>query len=342
MPIKIIQGEPGTGKTRTLATIYKEFVNDCVILCFTNSNVKIFKDEYKIDNVFTIHSFFKANYNNKVKKLFPIKFNYILVDEFTLIPNELLKIILKYSSNHTIVFSGDILQLSCINKDEINFNFKFDFDISNLTVNEIAKIYFKLSNSIYSKSFYKKSDQMILKKNYRSGTKVMNILENALNDKYEVINANELIKKVKNKNYVVLSSRYKWLKYVNELIYTPDENSVKTKCGLCNKYQKFMLCETLKKSLVNGQIVDYDDVKDVKSILPLNMNTCFKSQGQSYDKVIVILDDLFDISMMYTMISRARLNVKFYICSMDSDKVKSEVTSNNKCLKIIKSIIYGV
>lgn len=345
MPIKIIQGKPGTGKSYTLALIYKQFVNDCVILCFTHSNVNIFKQTYNIENCFTIHSFFKANYKNKVKKLVPIKANYILVDEFTLIPDELLKVILKYSSNHNIILSGDILQLSSINNSTLNFNHHFNFDISNLTVNEVAKIYFKLSNSIYSKSFYLKSDQMILKKNYRSESKVMKILSEAMNDKIELMNVNDLIKKIKYKKYVVISSRYKWLKYVNELVYSLNDDCIKTMCGMCDKKQKFIMCETLNKNLVNGQIVEYDEIKNLKldklPILPLNFITAHKAQGNSYDKVVCILDDHFDISILYTMISRARLNVKFYICSMNSDKVMNEIKSNNKCLKIIESLIYN-
>lgn len=354
MPIKIISGKPGTGKTRVLSNIYKFNPTDSIILCFTHSNVNIFKHEYNIDNVFTIHSYFKANFNNNVKRLPKINFNNILVDEFTMIPYDLLKLILKYSKTHQLILAGDILQLSSINKTELNLNYNFQFDTTNLTPNEIAKIYFKLSTSIYSKNFYSKSDHLILTKNYRSNSKVFNILYNVLNNKIELINIGELIKKIKYKNYIVIGSRYKHLKYIYSFIDEKPENYVLTRCGKCNIDQQFVICENINKNLVNGDKILIEDnyiVKDnikykfdksvKQNILPINFITVHKSQGQSYDKVICLLDDLFDISMLYVMITRARFNVKFYICSANREKVMNEVKSNNKCLKIIESIIYN-
>lgn len=341
MPIKIIQGKPGCGKTHTLKTIYNSFPEDCLILCYTHSNCKLIN----LPNTHTIHSYFKADYNNNVKRLFEIPFKYILVDEFTLVPNKLLKIILKYQSNHQIILFGDILQLSCISKDEMNFNLNINFDTSDLSIQEISKIYYKLSNSIYSKPFYNKSDQMLLKYNYRNNDRVIRILNDALNNKYELLKINELIKKVKLKNYTVISSRYKHLKYINEIVNEKKEHYIKTKIGLCDPNQDFILCETLNKKFVNGQVLNPDEVKllkqDKKPIIPTNFITCHKSQGLQFDKVICLLDDLFDISFLYTMISRAKLNVKFYICSMNDVKVKSEIISNNRCLKIIEDLIYN-
>lgn len=354
MKIKIISGKPGTGKTKVLSDIYKMNESNSIILCFTHSNVNIFKKDYGIDNVHTIHSYFKANFNNKVKKLPTINYKNILVDEFTMIPFDLLKLILKFSDKHQLILAGDILQLSSINKNEINLNYDFRFDTTDLTPNEIAKIYFKLSTSIYSKGFYNKSDQMILKKNYRSNSKVFNILDNAMDNRIEIIKVNELMKKIKYKNYTVIGSRYKHLKYIYSFIDEKPIDYTITRCGKCNVNQKFIVCENINKNLVNGDIVTIENNYIVKgdyrfkfdksnkiNVLPMNFTTVHKSQGQSYDKVICLLDDLFDISMLYVMITRARFNVKFYICSPNSGKVMGEIKSNNKCLKIIDSIIYN-
>lgn len=47
-------------------------------------------------------------------------------------------------------------------------------------------------------------------------------------------------------------------------------------------------------------------------VSPANMLTIHKSQGRGFDNVIVCIDDLFDISMLYTAITRARHNICFY------------------------------
>lgn len=88
------------------------------------------------------------------------------------------------------------------------------------------------------------------------------------------------------------------------------------------------MCETLNKIWLMGKQLNMMKLNlklDKLPILPLNFITAHKAQGNSYDKVVCILDDHFDISILYTMISRARLNVKFYICSMNSDKVMNEL-----------------
>lgn len=47
-------------------------------------------------------------------------------------------------------------------------------------------------------------------------------------------------------------------------------------------------------------------------ILPLQLTTYHKSQGLGYDTVILCLDELFDMSMLYTGMTRARHNIIFY------------------------------
>lgn len=50
-------------------------------------------------------------------------------------------------------------------------------------------------------------------------------------------------------------------------------------------------------------------------VLPANMITVHKSQGRSIQNVIVCIDELFDMSMLYTAITRARNGVLFYSTS---------------------------
>lgn len=47
-------------------------------------------------------------------------------------------------------------------------------------------------------------------------------------------------------------------------------------------------------------------------VIPAKLMTIHKSQGQTLDNVIICIDDLFEITMLYTAITRAKNNVLFY------------------------------
>lgn len=58
------------------------------------------------------------------------------------------------------------------------------------------------------------------------------------------------------------------------------------------------------------------------SLLPMNLLTAHKAQGMGFKHIIIVLDDLFDISMLYTMISRAMHECKFIWISNGNEQKK--------------------
>ena len=58
------------------------------------------------------------------------------------------------------------------------------------------------------------------------------------------------------------------------------------------------------------------------SLLPMNLLTAHKAQGMGFKHVMIVLDDLFDISMLYTMISRAMHECKFIWISSGNEHEK--------------------
>ena len=58
------------------------------------------------------------------------------------------------------------------------------------------------------------------------------------------------------------------------------------------------------------------------SLLPMNLLTAHKAQGMGFKHIIIVLDDLFDISMLYTMISRAMHECKFIWISSGNEQKK--------------------
>lgn len=55
-------------------------------------------------------------------------------------------------------------------------------------------------------------------------------------------------------------------------------------------------------------------------IIPSNLMTIHKSQGKTLESVIVCIDELFDMSMLYTAVTRCRSNLLFFTRSNDRKK----------------------
>lgn len=119
-----------------------------------------------------------------------------------------------------------------------------------------------------------------------------------------------------------------------------------------------LLSKTLSREFLNGDIVKlyknnsyYEivslgldepkklllDKSSCYPLLPLNYITIHKSQGLSLNKILIILDDLFEITMLYTAITRAKKSVKFTCLNkLPIEKLKLYTNAFNK----LKSIIY--
>lgn len=107
---------------------------------------------------------------------------------------------------------------------------------------------------------------------------------------------------------------------------------------------KLVICKTVKDKYINGQEVIFtgsmlgSDLKCIDiltnqeiivkktsdefgnlyyPVSPLYLLTVHKSQGRTIKNVIVCIDEIFDMCMLYTAITRAKENLKFYtICNM--------------------------
>lgn len=329
------------------------------------------------NNFQTIHSYFKINIDNNGQEIFrfntilPLP-KYIFIDELSLIPLHIIEFIytvLKHNldllndKKIILTFVGDLLQLNPINvgKQSININnfkslknFKCSFQESLLIADH-------LSNNIFSTNYYQNGNKMILTKNYRLNDKVTQILNEVLTDftninKY-IIKLNDIEKYVE-KGYIILSSKYTYLEQLYLQLNMHKEFTLNTEIGKLsyNNNDKLLLTANLNEHFTNGDtvIIQHESDETVKLIkneyvysfelnmkkyplLPLNMLTIHKSQGLTLNKIIVILDDLFEITMLYTAITRASKNVKFLIFNKQNLK---KLKLYNKSFKKLQQIIY--
>ena len=361
--IKFIIGKAGTGKTySTIKSVLTQNTINVLCLAFTHSavnNMKNYvqtlkKSKRHFNQKFTfmtLHKFFHLPIPfkpiNKIPNLISDDnkpFTHIIIDEFSLIPLDIMKYILNSMKNSIsqnqpeipVIFIGDLLQLPPIaDIEDKSFNFQFfrkNTEIWN-KIDRNLEVGYYLSNTIFTLPEYQKSDKMILTHNYRSNDKIMKILNNIFHSispnqpKIPISDISMLFNLEYSDDIIIIASEYKLL--------TEALNKMKnykgiypTKIGFV-KSNKCILNETISSDFLNGDIVFQTQIMNDNEIeitnlslnqkiivhpnrlLPYNFITVHKSQGRGYDNVILILDDLFEITMLYTAITRAKKSIKF-------------------------------
>ena len=411
--IKFIVGKAGTAKTTTIIDTVTKLVTDyptktVAIIAFTHQAVNNIKlklkererelDDGDFDKVITktIHSYFQlvpGEEHEYTKRSIQLP-DYLFVDEISMIPDQLMKIIFKLVSNQTVlaqqtltqsktrcqlILVGDILQLNPINLERkpIDINLLSKIKDFNCTFTEALLIADHLSNNVFGYNQFPKlfddkpvmtttrsyqqmpqqssATKMILRRNFRNNITVNNIIEDMLKDpsnytKYTFTDWNHI------DDYVVISSKYSTLKEVYAKTKHNGIYLLNTLLGYvsCKIGDKMILTESVNKDFVNGDIVEIISNNTIRSVnceepktytfgnmkclplLPYNYLTIHKSQGLGFDKVIVVLDNLFEITMLYTAMTRAKVDLKFILLNPEElDRLKIYTSAFNKLERLI-------
>lgn len=370
--LKFVLGKAGTGKT---TTILNSLVNFDSVLCIAYTHSAVENLRNKSNNKFkymTIHKYLKLPINKIIyRKLKEYeRFDYIVIDEVSLIPLNIIDILFNltnYFKETKFIFIGDLLQLPCINKDKKLLNIRpkalkkypgFKNVISNLE--NCLKLVLYLNDTIYFNEYFMNNDKMILTYNYRNNEYVQSIINELIcvfydeelknNIKKYIININELGQE-QFKDYVKLASRYKYLKtlYSVSNIMKDDEKCVNCKIGeiFIKNGDILVANENIEDmELVNGEEYTIKNVDDellmfnIKKFLPYNYLTIHKSQGKTLDKIVVCIDDLFEISMFYTALTRAKTDIKL-ICLGSIEKEIEKIKDNNVLFNILNNVLYS-
>lgn len=373
--IKFVLGKAGTGKTTTILNSLKGIKGKILCIAYTHSAVENLRSKSENQNqwVFmTIHKYLKLPINKIIyRKLKEYeRFDYIVIDEVSLIPLNIIDILFNltnYFKETKFIFIGDLLQLPCINKDKKLLNIRpkalkkypgFKNVVSNLE--NCLKLVLYLNDTIYFNEYFMNNDKMILTYNYRNNEYVQSIINELIYCFYEeelkenikkyMININELGQE-QFKDYVKLASRYKYLKtlYSVSNIMKDDEKCVNCKIGeiFIKNGDILVANENIEDmDLVNGEEYVIENVDDellmfnIKKFLPYNYLTIHKSQGKTLDKIVVCIDDIFEISMFYTALTRAKTDIKL-ICLGSIEKEIEKIIDNNVLFNILNNVLYS-
>lgn len=383
MRIKFIIGEAGTAKTSTLVRITENLKGSYMCLAFTHSACNNMIDKgIPSKHVKTLHSFFKIMPDTTFINI-PSKVpNYILIDEFSLINVDLLENIFDklraYEAQQqqdfetTIVLAGDVLQLPPV-QDYPNIRFE-NINLNGVCSLKDAKaIYHTLGRTILNSHYYIDSAKMLLTKNYRCGDSVISIMNDILNT--------GVIKNVRGttkdlpEDTVFIASTYKNLRFIYESnsskrLYKQEGSSsggVKTRIGYVeyspDKQQNYILTKNLTK-MFNGddvKIISVEedfiklsngtDTEELKrndngyfDVLPYNYLTIHYAQGRGFKNVCLCIDDMFEIAMLYTGITRAKENIYFISHCSTNNELRSEavdVSDLTRPFNIMRENVYS-
>ena len=190
------------------------------------------------------------------------------------------------------------------------------------------------------------SRSKVLDTNYRSNDTIMKLVEemvfngNLLEILPLLYTSDDIVKMIRNDGYTVIASKYNTLKILNDRArigkdclmyhdwkYIPNEPvylTMNTGCLYNGEEATLLTADATSVTIENihGKNIITDmfirNVEGVNSngkvpiVMPSYLYTFHKSQGLEFDNVAICIDDLFDFSMLYTGITRARKKIVFF------------------------------
>lgn len=322
-----------------------------------NNISSIFSKLYNIDinnKCKTFHSYFAISVDGKIGKKYHDKLNYIFIDEYSLIPIDLFDKVKDNINCDNLIICGDYKQLKPINiKPEISYVKLYDYINKYGPLNSaVIEAICHYENILISMPFFKDADKKILTEQKRNNNKVFNIIQGLVFGKNEVkcsyIMKSTLLS-LMNQNYTFIASKYEYLFKIHSFINTRKKYDFRIKQKnnsfkefYLSKGDKVIITENIKygdEIITNGDEYVFEDyvnkslvlsrddnkifidmINDCYPILPANVITYHKAQGKSYDNVILCVDNLFDFTMLYTGLSRARNDILLF--TFDDNKVE--------------------
>lgn len=322
----VIYGAAGTGKSFELCRRIRECQTNYMVLAPTHSaleNLRRQLPDIPQDRFKTIYSYFQINYEKEIVMGPIVDVQTLFIDEFSLIKKSLFKkMMLKTKADVTIC--GDVTQLSPIYNETLKISFGKLKTYPLMPYHIIEHDY----KTLFSLKRVQKADKTLLTVNHRSGESVMKIIQQLfydMNDDLKYLTTMQVAGMLD--EYTLLTSTYELQRPVYEL-YKRSHDGIEKNGLLFFVGCQYMVTET-DKNFKNGQVLDCVVCSDKRIVLaddhggeydwnakmkltPLHILTAHKSQGLTIPKVIVCVENMFDVAMFYTMCTRAAEDLRFY------------------------------
>ena len=347
--LKVIYGGAGCGKTHRIVEIATELAKkqlSYIVLAPTHSSkynvyhrFKSLGHDIDKDRFQTIYAYFCINWEDNDVIGPSVYYDVVFIDEFGLIKKELFRQMMSclntVKKHITVYIAGDVLQLSPIYVDKLL-----------ISLHRLNKYYERVPSfiiehdykSLFSLKFVREASKELLTVNHRSDSDTLGLIHEIFYDlnisRIKPISTNKVVYLLSKENYTFISAKYEQ----HDLIYRQLKTQITDKTEINGlafyKGAKFMAIENTRQ-VHNGDLLKFKRIEGSRVIfkrddeeilwnnnfklIPAQLLTSHKAQGLSIDKVIVCIDDMFDISMFYTMCTRAISSLMFYTAKKTLD-----------------------
>lgn len=350
--ISIITGLPGTGKSEIVGNLLNNITN-CLVLAPTGCAVENIQNRFP-DYAFkcsTLHSFY---HNKNDTLLISDKLNIIIIDEFSMVDififYKVLTLLTKYLDSLKLILVGDPNQLPSIKLGKLLEDF----------INSNKINYFKLTKSYRSNNEIPKILNHLLNKRE---LRVCKDVEYIKYEKPEDLKIDNIYQYFYDINNIILCPTNESVNELNQYIQSKNPNNILYINGNCSI--KFKLEDKIiflkntseyklyngtilyiKNININGNLISFKFDKNREFECKLNeistyiklgyAKTIHKAQGSGYNIVYLLLNKypkiMWDIKLLYTAISRAK--IKCYFSGIATDIQKSCSISKKKISSI--------
>lgn len=330
VPISMLVGRAGTGKSRTISALLKYFapaVEETLVVTYTGKASSRLKELFKVDGLSyvptTIHKACASNFSSVFKRnqfniLSSVK--YLIIDEISMIPRPILaNLLLAIPTDCRILFAGDDAQLPPVNDVAPISELRA---LSCVKTVELTKV-FRSQDAVLHKA-YAVLNKMSVDFNMFDDDSLHEIVQAAMSDNAQILtNTKAMTKKI---NAIVQADKTQITKCFNDFNYDIGDRIMIVANSTPRQVSNGDMA-VIKHVTETGVIVELDNghrafykFEDTEEIVPAAAFTVHKSQGSEYDKVVLIFESQKELNtnnLLYTAITRAKLDVQIFVRSAD-------------------------
>lgn len=325
MPITMLLGKAGTGKSRTIASLLKYFspaAKETFVVTYTGKASSRLKELFKEDGLAyiptTIHkacgsnfsSFFKRNEQNIISA------KYLIIDEISMIPRSILaNLLLAVPTDCRILFAGDDAQLPPVNDVAPIAELK---RLACVNTIELTKVF--RSNDKVLHTAYQILNRMMVDHSYFDDESLVEIVRAAVADNKQILtNTKAMTKKI---NAIVQAEKTDVTRCFNDFNYNIGDRVMIVANSTPRQVSNGDM-GVIKFASAKGVTIELDDTRrvfykyeDTEEIVPAYAFTVHKSQGSEYENVVLIFDtqeNLNTNNLLYTGVTRAKQLADIYV-----------------------------
>lgn len=325
LPVTMLVGRAGTGKSKTIASLVKYLSpdpKDLMVVTYTGKASSRLKELFAADNLpyvpTTIHKACSSNFSSVFKRneknILSVK--YLIIDEISMIPRHILaNLLLAIPSDCRILLAGDDAQLPPVNDVAPIAELRA---LSCVKTVELTKV-FRSDDAVLHQAYAVLNKMPVAFEEFNDDNLAAIVHDAVASGAQILTNTKVMTKKI---NAIVQADKTQITKCFNDFNYDLGDRVMIVANSTPRQVSNGDM-GVIKHVKEDGVIVELDNghrafykYEDTEEIVPAAAFTVHKSQGSEYEKVVLIFESQEQLNtnnLLYTAITRAKKDVKIYV-----------------------------